>query len=422
MKIIHINKTVIFHLLIISGLVFGQNNSCIECHSQLGGNLTKPVEGYKNDIHATENLSCADCHGGDPSASNAESAMDPAKGFLGKPKYKDIPAFCARCHSNPVYMRSYNPNLATDQESEYYTSKHGELLKKGNTKVATCTSCHGVHGIQSVNNPVASVYILNIPATCAKCHANSEYMKGAPFGTNQYNEYKSSVHGIALLIRNNLNAPACNGCHGNHGAMPPEVTTLARVCGVCHPGNMELFLKSPHFQAFKEIEASECATCHGYHDIQPTSDTMLGTGTDAVCSQCHDAGSTGYEIAGEMRGGIDSLKFLFDRGQELLNRAKRAGVEVSTAFMQLNDVKSELVIARYQVHSLSLAAVEGPISKGMSSATQVIDAGQQAEKEIRIRREWLLLLGLVIFLLCFLIFFKIRDINQKRAQNISQAL
>ena len=49
MKIIHINKTVIFHLLIISGLVFGQNNSCIECHSQLGGNLAKPVEGYKND-------------------------------------------------------------------------------------------------------------------------------------------------------------------------------------------------------------------------------------------------------------------------------------------------------------------------------------------------------------------------------------
>jgi hypothetical protein len=35
---------------------------------------------------------------------------------------------------------------------------------------------------------------------------------------NQYEKFARSVHGIALLKKHDSGAPACNICHGNHGA------------------------------------------------------------------------------------------------------------------------------------------------------------------------------------------------------------
>ena len=57
----------------------------------------------------------------------------------------------------------FNPNLRVDQLSQYGTSKHGQLLKKGDTKAAVCTDCHGVHGIQTAKFPKSPTFPWNIP-------------------------------------------------------------------------------------------------------------------------------------------------------------------------------------------------------------------------------------------------------------------
>ena len=118
-----------------------------------------------------------------------------------------IPGFCARCHSSSEFMRSYNPKLPVDQLAKYRTSRHGELLlEKKDSKAAQCISCHGVHGIRGPDSPVSLVYPENIPTTCGRCHADAAYMKGytladgkTPLPTNQLEQYRKSVHGIALL-------------------------------------------------------------------------------------------------------------------------------------------------------------------------------------------------------------------------------
>ena len=58
----------------------------------------------------------------------------------------------------------------------------------------------------------------------------------APYGipTNQFEEYRSSVHWEALAKRGDLSAPSCASCHGNHGAKPPQVESVSAVCGTCH--------------------------------------------------------------------------------------------------------------------------------------------------------------------------------------------
>ena len=230
--------------------------SCIECHIKLDDpRLSAPAKAFDSDIHKSRGLSCNDCHGGDPNADTKEAAKDPRKGYLGKPKTLDIPAYCGKCHSDANLMKRFNPSLRVDQEREYYTSIHGKLLKeKGETRVATCISCHSVHGIRAPSDPLSSVYPANVAETCSKCHASADYMK--PFGipSDQYAKYRTSVHANSIYVKQDLSAPTCNDCHGNHGAAPPSVASVANVCGTCHVRQADLFQKSPHAKPFpKEI-------------------------------------------------------------------------------------------------------------------------------------------------------------------------
>src|SRR5690242_17746162 len=52
-------------------------NSCVECHTQMGDQLAAPVTDTQGDVHQRNGLSCADCHGGDPSQDDPTLAMNP---------------------------------------------------------------------------------------------------------------------------------------------------------------------------------------------------------------------------------------------------------------------------------------------------------------------------------------------------------
>ena len=110
---------------------------------------------------------------------------------------------------------------------------------------------------------------------------------GAPLPTNQFAQYKNSVHGVALLQRGDLGAPACNDCHGNHAASPPGVASVSRSCSLCHSANASLFDGSKHKQAFDEHNWAECSKCHGEHSIEKTRDSMLATTAGGLCGDCH---------------------------------------------------------------------------------------------------------------------------------------
>ena len=169
--------------------------SCVICHSELSGRIVAAVDQWKKSIHKTVGVTCPDCHGGDPDS--MENAMDKKAGFRGKPKIEDIPALCASCHADVKKMRQYN--IRVDQYTEYKTSIHGILLlKKGDTNVATCISCHDNHEIRKKNDPLSTVYHTNVPETCGKCHSDKEKMKPYGIPTDQLDEYKKSYHGQIL--------------------------------------------------------------------------------------------------------------------------------------------------------------------------------------------------------------------------------
>jgi predicted CXXCH cytochrome family protein len=391
-----------------------KKDSCVECHKDMEGPLGEPVTLTKGDVHQSRGLSCSNCHGGDPSQDDPSGAMSPARGFIAKPKPQDVPRFCGKCHSDAEFIRKFNPALRVDQASEYATSVHGKRLASGDQNVATCTSCHGFHGIRAVKDPQSSVYATNVADTCAKCHADAEHMKGYNIPTDQFNKYKSSVHAAALYDRHDLSAPTCNDCHGNHGAAPPGVASVANVCGQCHVRQATLFQSSPHKTVFDAMQVGECIQCHSNHGIAQPSDEMLGSGPKSACTSCHTEGDGGYDASQKLRGMLDHLSARMTSAVEVLDRAERAGMDVSPARFQLSDAKDGLTQSRVLVHAFNVGEVEKSIDPALEIAARSEKAGEDALSEWSFRRKGL---GVSLFFIVFLaalIYLKIRRIESRQ--------
>jgi predicted CXXCH cytochrome family protein len=387
-------------------------SSCIDCHSTLEERLSLPTRLFEHDIHRTRGLSCTDCHGGDSTRGDKEGAKSPAYGYTGKPSPQQIPAFCGKCHSDAVLMKKFNPSLRVDQVQEYYTSVHGTRLKGGDVNVATCVSCHGIHGIRKPEDPQSGVYALNVAETCAKCHADGSHMAGYNIPIDQYPKYKNSVHARALYEKRDLSAPTCNDCHGNHGAVPPGLDSVANVCGQCHGRQAELFRKSPHKAPFERMQKGECIQCHSNHEIASPTDAMAGVGQGSLCITCHN-NDKGFAAAQRIGSGMEQLDSRIRHAEQILDSAEQAGMEVSKPKFELRDANDALIQARVLVHTVSPDEVEGAIAPGMDIAAKSFESGEGAFAELSYRRKGLIVSLFFILFLAGLVYLKIRQIEGK---------
>jgi predicted CXXCH cytochrome family protein len=391
-------------------------SNCVGCHKELEDDaLTPPATLWEDDIHAASGLTCASCHGGDPTANvddgDYSRAMDPKKGYIGVPAHRDIPSVCGKCHADATYMHGFDPNLPIDQVAQYATSVHGKRLREGDQKVAECASCHKAHGVLKTKDPRAPVYPTRIPETCGGCHASADYMAGYGIPTTQLEEYRQSVHGHALFVEGDLGAPTCNSCHGNHGAAPPGVDAVSRVCGTCHATQAELFGRSPHADAFAAMELPQCETCHSNHAVHAPTDALVGTAQGAICLDCHGEGEDAFAVAGSIRERIDSLKSSEDDARALVAQVGRAGMEVSTAELDLIDAHQSLVQARNMVHAFALAPVEEKVNEGLAITKKAHEMGEAAVRELGFRRKGLAVSLFFVLVLVLGLYLKIRQIE-----------
>jgi len=411
MKRYHLLILVLFIIALIPYKIMGQVDGCVECHTELGDEFQSIVESFSQDVHRQAGLSCSDCHGGNPQAEDMDIAKD--RSFKGVPERAQITDFCASCHSDFNYIRRFNPSLRVDQLTVYWTSEHGQLLKKGNTEVAVCTDCHGTHSIQSALHPKSWTFPWNLPQTCGRCHSDQAYMKNYKIPTSQESDYRESVHAHALFEKKDLSAPVCNDCHGNHGAAPPEISSISLVCRQCHPSTGELFTESPHKESFAEMGYTECEACHGNHKIIPPTDDMLGTGEGAVCIQCHEEGSQPFQVAGKMKEKIGKFSNSIHDVENILQAAHNKGVEVSEAQFLLREANTLLIMIRNLTHRFSLELIEEKITEGDEIVSEVKEAGEEALKEADFRRRGLVIAVFFLALMAIAVYLKVRQIDRK---------
>src|SRR5438034_10526319 len=369
----------------------------VQLHGMSASTLQEaaPDELFKSDIHNQLGITCGDCHKDNP-----------------QPEKREVAALCARCHSDLNYMRRFNPQMRVDQFAEYQTSVHGMRNARGDENVATCTSCHSVHDIRRVRDPRSPVYPTQIASTCATCHSDTKRMGAYRIPANQFEKYRKSVHATALLDGHDLAAPSCNNCHGNHGARPPGVDSVASVCGQCHRQEKDLFGKSPHAQPFQDLGLAGCVVCHENHEIRKTDDRMLSTEGIGVCSDYHSDDASVMKIR-SMQYSILNLRLDIDTASETLERAERAGMEISKTKFNLEQAHAELVKARVSVHAFSPEKIAELTNPAMTMTAAAHKSANRALEEVGIRRRGLGYALIAIAVTIVGLILKIREIERR---------
>ena len=259
------------------------STDCLDCHTDpttvriVNGEKIPlalfPTNGFANSVHSQ--LDCIDCHDGIKELVHDKNVRPPN---------------CGSCHDK--------------EAKEYATSIHGMSHAMGASGAAECWDCHGSHEILPVKNPTSPVYKLNLPATCAKCHSNTnltkEYQIEFPEAANQYMD---SIHGNALLKMGLIVAPSCDDCHGVHNikrAVDRDSSinhaNVAKTCGKCHVGIEQTYDKSIHGQLLAQGDprGPVCIDCHSAHEIaNPTSNNFKAI-SDERCGKCHADRLAGY--------------------------------------------------------------------------------------------------------------------------------
>ena len=297
-------------------------NYCTVCHSDTQVEL-------QESAHQREGVTCVSCHGGDPAAESVAGAH--SKSFRGSFDRKQAVELCSTCHSDPQQMRPYG--IPTDQHALYLTSAHGKKLMQGDTRVAVCTDCHGNHRVLSAKDPASPVFRQNIPDTCGRCHENANLMKVYGLSANIVAEYRQSVHGKALFEKHSTQAPDCTRCHGTHGAAPPGIGNVAKVCGQCHTRTLEAFRDSPHKDALTAGTQSECASCHGNHRIEPAGHQMWASS----CTACHGNGEPAIDRGKKIQALFVQAEGETEKAKLSIEEARRIPLDVSDYEARLSD-------------------------------------------------------------------------------------
>ncbi len=272
----------------------GATALCVTCHEPEVKQFSASIHGQARGRGNGDAPSCKDCHGPAHQALEASSSASPVND-------KNLPQTCGHCHSNPALARKYMFAAVMPVEA-YEASIHARAIRAGK-KAAACDDCHGTHGILPASDPRSPISKVNVALTCAKCHEPV------------FSQYKESIHGRAVAA-GVMDAPTCTSCHGEHDILAPSdpnspvyVTKVSQVtCSRCHADtrlvarfNLPTARVSTYESSYHGLAAkagsqtvANCASCHGVHNILPSSDhrsTIAKANLSATCGKCHpDAG------------------------------------------------------------------------------------------------------------------------------------
>ncbi|MDT8323961.1 MAG: cytochrome b/b6 domain-containing protein [Bacteroidota bacterium] len=294
------------------------DESCKQCH---GEHNVLPLEDESNPFHHSNMTeSCGKCH---PDVTHSFASSEHGKALFGGVKgaptcischTRDVTGhqgklstletkrlqetLCLECHEDNEDVRSrMGPSVSFIKAYEH--SVHGLALHRGNGEAANCVDCHGSHEMKRSFDPTSRIHKMNVAEDCGQCH------------TDIAAEFNESIHGEAIA-RGNLDSPTCNSCHGEHNILPtsdPDSPVAAanvsqQVCSPCHSslkmsekygfsaGQARSYEDSYHGLAVKggSAEAANCASCHGVHNIKPSSDPTSLIHKDNLvetCGSCH---------------------------------------------------------------------------------------------------------------------------------------
>jgi len=140
---------------------FNIPKTCGKCHEGVENEYREGIHGILAARGETDAPVCTACHG-------EHGIISPGDPRSPVSKVRLAEATCAPCHESITLTEKYG--LRTGRLASFIDIYHGLKTKAGDTYVANCASCHGVHKILPSSNPESSVHPANLRATCGECH------------------------------------------------------------------------------------------------------------------------------------------------------------------------------------------------------------------------------------------------------------
>lgn len=274
-----------------------QPQTCGQCHGDVASVFVHSAHGHALQSGIQGAPTCVGCH--QNAISRPAPGVDSTQWKITQEKV------CLSCHLDDPAVRARTAPSARFIAS-YETSVHGAALARGNSAAANCVDCHGSHEMSKGIDPASKVNKRNIATTCGKCHADIA------------EQYKFSVHGVALR-RGVESAPTCTDCHGEHNILGPKdprspvapANVSTQVCSPCHASvrlEQKFDLPTHRYQSYADsyhglanqagnVAVANCASCHGVHDIKPSSDpTSRVNKANLVktCGTCHPGANENF--------------------------------------------------------------------------------------------------------------------------------
>ena len=272
---------------------------CVSCHREESEQYTSGVHGQSIQAGRVGAARCQDCHGPTHAIRAGADPASPASPSR-------LPETCGGCHANAALMRQFGMPVARPRES-YAQSVHAMALADGQGG-ASCADCHGAHAIFRGADPRSNIFRFRVPDTCGRCH------------TEIRRTYGESVHGQAIA-RGVTGAAVCTDCHGEHAVLSPadraspvySANVSTEACSRCHADerlNARYNLPADRVLSYQEsyhglsaragsLRVANCASCHGVHNILPSSDprsTVAPANLAATCGKCHPGAGTRFAI------------------------------------------------------------------------------------------------------------------------------
>jgi len=275
----------IFGLTALSASAGLKNSDCLDCHgdntlfktNSAGKAISLFVDEAKLKLSAHATNACISCHA-DLTAKHPDDNQSVA------------PVNCAACHAR--------------QTESFQASVHGLAHKAGHDDAATCQDCHDSHEMVSADSPTSPIYFSRQAQTCGACH------------DKEARDWALSVHGKAVQAGSH-DAPTCTGCHDEHKIRSLKsssaMTISEEVCSRCHASErlntkynlpadrVKTFFESYHGLAgqYGSTVAANCASCHGFHKILPSSDTnstISKIHLVETCGKCHPGANQEFSL------------------------------------------------------------------------------------------------------------------------------
>jgi hypothetical protein len=271
---------------------------CRKCHEKESQSYLASIHGRKLIEGNPDVPSCGTCHGRHGTLSN----KDPASPVF----HNNIVRLCTSCHEDKKLTAKYAAMPKPVVLKAYEQSVHGQALSRQGLMVApTCTDCHGTHDLEPADDPTSHVAKGAIPRTCGRCHGKI------------LDVYQESVHGKAFSS-GITDAPVCTDCHGEHTitahteeGSSVSARNIPRTCAACHAAeriatkyNLPVNRYATYESSFHGVAnkygtatVANCASCHGYHDIRPPSDTLSSVNPrnlPATCGKCHPGAGANF--------------------------------------------------------------------------------------------------------------------------------